>query len=121
MIRIDVEMVDAVGDVVLVKSGMDVSGNGEPAQGVRPEVAEVGFFLTGGVVRAGEDDRGVRFKGVIQLDFVAVRIGEGGGKRDGRGQQQAERQHQRENRLFHGCKLLLFTLIHGKLREKSPA
>ena len=45
VIRIDVEMVDAVGSVVLVKSGIDVSGNGEPAQGVRPEVAEVGFAV----------------------------------------------------------------------------
>lgn len=57
----------------------------------RPSRGRRGWFLPyGGVVRTGEDDRGVRFKGVIQLDFVAVRIGEGGGERDGGGRSRRE-------------------------------
>ena len=95
VIRVHGDAVVSGLHVVLIKGRVDFAGNGEPAQRVRPQVAEVGFALTRRVIRADERDGGIRFEGIVQLDHIAVRVGEGGGA--GGGGNQAQRQQQRKN------------------------
>jgi len=110
MLRVDRELAVARRHVVLFKILVDLARHGEPEQRVRPQIAEVGLMLPRGVVRAGQTDFGIGLQRIVQLDDVAVRIGELR-RRSGRcGKRKEHADHKQDAKdfpcSFHNCPLL---------------
>ena len=106
MVGVDCEGVVACGHVVFLKEFVDLPGNREPAQSVRPQVAEIRLPLAGGIICAGKRRFGVSLQRVVQLDLIAVGVDEGRCKA---GHCQRERQAQRQQdteQFFHFLFLL---------------
>ena len=104
MISIDIDLRIAGSNIILIKILVDFAGNGEPAQCVCPQIAEIRFALARGIICSGEHDTAVGLQRIVQLDLIAMRVNKRGSRRGHDGQ--AERQAQCKEKC--DCSLKLF-------------
>ena len=81
MISIHIDLRIASSNIIFIKILVDLAGNGEPAQRVRPQIAEIRFALARGIVCSGEHNTAVGLQRVVQLDLIAMRVNKRGSRR----------------------------------------
>ena len=74
MVGVDCNGAVARGHIILFKEFIDLAGGGEPAQSVRPQIAEVGLALAGGVVRAVKRNGAQRLDAVVQREDIPMGV-----------------------------------------------